>query len=162
VFEDQLPWLRAGSSAAISLDYFPGERFTGRVRFVEPELSEETRTVRLTLEVPNPAGRLRVGMYATVLFEPVVASGALAVPSESVLRTGTRNVVIVALSHGRFAPREVVLGRETGGWVQVLSGLTDGDVVVTSSQFLIDSESSLREAIQRMIAGRSGGRAEGS
>ena len=159
IFEDQLPWLDVGSTATISLTYVPGETFHGRVRYIEPEVSEKTRTIQLTLEVPNRGSRLRVGMYATVIFEPVAAKDAIAVPSEAVLRTGERNVVIVALGDGRFAPREVRLGPQGDGFVQVLDGLSDGDEIVTSAQFLIDSESNLREAIQKMIAAkREGGK----
>jgi len=156
VFEDQLPWLREGSAATIELSYFPGETFTGEVRFVEPQVNEATRTVDLRLEVPNPDGRLRAGMYATVRFAPVMAAETVTVPSLAVLRTGERNVVIAALGEGRFAPREVTLGAEGGGLVQVLSGLEAGERVVTSSQFLLDSESNLREAIQKLLASRTG------
>ncbi|HEY7699534.1 MAG TPA: efflux RND transporter periplasmic adaptor subunit [Vicinamibacteria bacterium] len=152
VFEDQLGWLEVGSVADISLSYFPGETFTGRVRFVEPQVSEKTRTVPLRLEVPNREGRLRSGMYATVRFHPVVARDAMVVPSLAVLRTGERNLVVVAEGAGRFAPRPVTLGSEGDGYTEVLSGLEAGDEVVTSAQFLIDSESNLREAIQKMVA----------
>ncbi|MCG6963579.1 MAG: efflux RND transporter periplasmic adaptor subunit [Acidobacteria bacterium] len=151
VFEDQLPWVNIGSPAKITMTYFPGETFTGKVRFIEPAVSDKTRTVQLTLEIPNPRRRLLSGMYATVLFEPVAARNAIAVPTQAVLRTGERNVVIVALGHGRFAPRDVTLGPEGDGYVQVLSGLDDNAEIVTSSQFLIDSESNLKEALQKMI-----------
>jgi RND family efflux transporter MFP subunit len=154
VFENQLSWVNVGSQATVTLTYFPGKSIRGRVRFIEPEVSEKTRSLRLTLEVPNHDARLRVGMYATVLFEPVTAKNALTVPSNAILRTGTRNVAIVALGEGRFAPREVQLGPEGDGFVQVAEGLEDGEEIVTSSQFLIDSESNLREAIQKMIAAR--------
>ncbi len=157
VFDNQLPWIDVGSPATVSLSYFPGVTYRGRVRYIEPEVSEKTRTVQLTLDVPNRDGRLRVGMYATVVFEPVAATDALTVPAEAVLRTGQRDLVIVALGGGRFAPREVVLGPRADGSVQVLEGLADGDEVVTSAQFLIDSESNLREAIQKMIAAKRGG-----
>ena len=154
VFEDQLPWVRVGSPARVKLDYFPGESFTGRVRYIEPAVSEKTRSVRLTLEVPNPRDELRAGMYATVVFTPVAAHDAISVPSEAVLRTGERDVVILALGNGRFVPRDVVLGAGGDGWYEVRSGLEPGDVVVTSAQFLIDSESNLRAAIQQMIEAR--------
>ena len=154
IFEDQLPWLDVGSTAMITMTYFPGETFHGRVRYIEPEVAQKTRTIQLTLEVPNRGSRLRVGMYATVVFEPVAAKDAIAVPSQAVLRTGERNVVIVALGDGRFAPREVRLGPQGEGFLQVLEGLSDGDEIVTSAQFLIDSESNLREAIQKMIAAK--------
>ena len=160
VYENQLPWIREGSRATVTFTYFPGETFTGRVRFVQPELSAKTRTVQLTLEVPNPGGRLRVGMYATVVFEPVMVQDAVTVPSQAVLRTGERNVVVVALGEGRFAPREVVLGPEGEGFVQVTEGLTPGDIIVTSSQFLIDSESNLREAVRKMAAAKGADRGQ--
>jgi Cu(I)/Ag(I) efflux system membrane fusion protein/cobalt-zinc-cadmium efflux system membrane fusion protein len=154
LFEHQVAWVREGTPAQIALSYFPGEPFHGKVRFLEPELSEKTRTMRAKIEVPNPGGRLRKGMYATVEFQPVIVHDAVAVPQQAVLRTGLRNVVIVAIGEGRFSPREVTLGHEAEGYAQVLSGLEAGAEVVTSAQFLLDSESKLREAIQKMIANR--------
>ncbi len=152
VFVDQLPWVDRGSEVKATMAYFPGEVFTGRVRYVAPQVSEKTRTVQLTLEIPNPDGRLQAGMYATVEFNPVIVHDALAVPNQAVLRTGERDLVVVALGNGRFAPRQVVLGPGGDGLVQVLSGLEPGDRIVTSGQFLIDSESNLHAAIQQMIA----------
>ena len=109
----------------------------------------------MKIEVPNPAGRLRAGMFATVRFHPTTAEQALIVPTQAVLRTGQRNMVIVDLGEGTFAPREVVTGHESGGEVEILRGLAEGERIVTSSQFLIDSESSLQAAVQKMIAQRS-------
>jgi Cu(I)/Ag(I) efflux system membrane fusion protein/cobalt-zinc-cadmium efflux system membrane fusion protein len=152
VFDQQLPWLDIGSPATVTLSYFPGVTYRGQVRFIEPEVSEKTRTIQLTLDVPNRDRRLRVGMYATVVFEPVAASDVITVPAESVIRTGERDVVVVAVGGGRFVPREVVLGPRSDGFIQVLEGLSDGDEVVTSAQFLIDSESNLREAINKLMA----------
>lgn len=152
VFEEQLSWVREGSMADVTLSYFPGEHFTGRVRYIEPEVSEKTRTVSLMLEVPNRNRKLKSGMYATVVFRPPAAESTVAVPSQAVLRTGQRNVVIVALGEGRFAPREVTLGVSGEGYVQVLEGLSGDETIVISSQFLIDSESNLKAAIQRMVA----------
>lgn len=156
VFEDQLAWVREGSEADVTFSYFPGEHFTGRVRYIEPEVSEKTRTVSLRLEVPNLNRKLKSGMYATVVFRPTAAEAAVAVPSQAVLRTGERNVVVVALGEGRFAPREVTLGAAGEGYVQVLQGLEAGERIVTSSQFLIDSESNLKAAIQKMVEERRG------
>jgi len=156
-FENQIRWLQVGSEAEVSLSYFPGETFTGRVRFIEPQINEVTRTVPLKLEVPNRGGRLRAGMYATVRFEPVVAKDAVLVPSPAVLRTGQRNLVVVAEGGGRFTPRDVRLGVEGDGQVEILSGLQSGEEVVTSAQFLIDSESNLREAVQKLLAARGAG-----
>lgn len=162
LFEDQLAAVTPGTEATIELPYFPGETFTGRVRFIEPEFSETTRTVRAKIEVPNRQGRLRKGMYATVDLRPIEVEDALTVPMEAVLRTGQRNVVVVAVGEGRFRPVEVTLGLEADGYAQVLSGLEAGAVVVTSAQFLLDSESSLQEAIQKMVAERRDGRATGN
>lgn len=155
IFEHQVAQIDIGSVAEIELTYLPGEVFQGTVRFIEPELSEATRTLRMKIEVPNRDGRLRSGMFGTVRFHPVAARQALLVPTQSVLRTGQRNVVVVDLGDGTFAPREVVPGHEGGGYVEILEGLEEHDRVVTSSQFLIDSESSLQAAVQKMIAQRS-------
>ena len=156
VFEDQLAWVGVGSRAEVSFAAFPGRTYRGTVRYVAPEVSESTRTVQLTLAVPNPRRDLRVGMYATVMFHPVAVRDAIAVPTQAVLRTGQRSVVVVALGDGRFAPRDVELGVEVDRLVQVTDGLDVGERIVTSAQFLIDSESNLREAIRRM-SGPSGG-----
>jgi Cu(I)/Ag(I) efflux system membrane fusion protein/cobalt-zinc-cadmium efflux system membrane fusion protein len=154
VFEHQLPWLGIGSMAEVTFDYMPGEAFSGRVRYIEPEVSPETRTVTLTLEVPNTSGKLRVGMFATVNFAQVEVAGALTIPSQAVIRSGTRNIAVVDLGMGRFAPREVVLGAEADGFVEVIDGLANGDRIVVSAQFLIDSESNLRAAIGSLLANR--------
>jgi len=151
IFEDQVAWIREGLDASVRFTYFPGETFSGMVRYVEPEFSEETRTLRVKLAVPNSSGRLRPGMFATVVFQPLAARNAVAVPSLAVLRTGQRNVVVVALADGRFEPRDVRLGHQGAGYVEILEGLSEGESVVTSGQFLIDSEANLQEAIQKMV-----------
>lgn len=160
LYENQVAWIDVGSKADIKLSYFPGESFTGTVRFIEPELRAETRTLGVRIEVPNPGdgqgGRLRAGMYAEVQLHPPAVEGALTVPSQAVLRTGQRNLVVVALGDGRFQPREVLLGHEGDGFVQVVSGVVDGEQVVTSAQFLIDSESNLRAAIEQLRSGNAG------
>ncbi|MEM6797300.1 MAG: efflux RND transporter periplasmic adaptor subunit [Acidobacteriota bacterium] len=153
LFEDDVAAVREGTAAEITLPYFPGEVFRGRVRFLEPELSEKTRTLSAKIEVPNRGGRLKKGMYATVDLRPRGVSDALTVPLEAVLRTGQRQVVVLALGDGRFEPRAVTLGAEAEGHAQILSGLEEGQEVVTSAQFLLDSESTLREAIRKMRSG---------
>lgn len=155
IFEHQLAEIDVGSKAEVELTYFPGELFTGTVRFIEPEFSEATRTLKMKIEIPNPGGRLRAGMFGTVRFHPVLAHQVLVVPTQAVLRTGQRNVVIVDLGDGTFEPREVKIGHEGGGRVEIMEGLKEGERIVTSSQFLIDSESSLQAAVQKMIAQRS-------
>ena len=154
VFEHQMAQIDIGTAAEFDLTYFPGEVFRGKVRFIEPEFSEATRTLQVKIEVPNPDGRLRAGMFGTVRFHPTAARQALVVPTEAVLRTGQRNVVIIDLGEGSFAPQDVQMGHEGGGYVEILAGLNEGDRVVTSSQFLIDSESNLQAAVQKMIAQR--------
>jgi Cu(I)/Ag(I) efflux system membrane fusion protein len=154
IFEDQVAWIREGMAAEVTFTYLPGETFRGTVRFIEPEFSEKTRTLRVKLEVPNRDRRLRAGMFATVTFQPVAAREAITVPSLAVLRTGQRNVVVLDVGGGRFTPRAVTLGHQGDEYVEVLEGLEEGDRVITSAQFLIDSEASLQEAIQKMIAQR--------
>lgn len=154
LFEDQVAWVHEGTMADIDLPYFPGETLRGKVRFLEPEFSETTRTLRANIEVPNPDRRLRKGMYATVNLRPIRVEQAITVPTQAVLRTGQRNVVVLSLGEGRFAPREVTVGHEADGLTEILSGIEVGSEVVTSAQFLLDSESKLRQAVQRMIAER--------
>jgi len=152
LFEEQLAWIREGTEAEFSLSYFPGRTFTGKVRFIEPEVSEQTRTLGVKIEVPNHDRTLRPGMFATILFRPQATGAALTVPSLAVIRTGRRDLVIVQLEAGRFSPREVTLGQQSEGLVEVLAGLEEGQMVVTSAQFLLDSEANLQEAIQKMIS----------
>jgi multidrug efflux pump subunit AcrA (membrane-fusion protein) len=139
----------------VSFDALPDADFSGRVRYIEPAVAPETRTVGLILEVPNPDGRLRVGLFAEVSFSVTAARDALVVPSQAVIRTGDRDLVVIALGEGRFAPRQVPLGAESDGLVEVAAGLADGDRIATSAQFLIDSESNLRAAVSSLLAARS-------
>ena len=158
LFEQQLAQVQVGTEAEITLAYFPGETFRGRVQFLEPELSEKTRTLKAKIEVANRDGRLRKGMYADVKLQPLRLEQVLTVPSQAILRTGKRQVVVVDLGEGRFAPRSITTGQEADGYTRVLDGLEVGETVVVSSQFLLDSESKLREAIQKMVAERTAAR----
>ncbi len=119
-------------------------------RNVLPEVNAATRTLRARVELANPGGRLKPGMFATLVFAQGTEAKALLVPSEAVIRTGERSVVIVAESEGKFRPREVELGFESGGKSEIRKGLSEGDKVVVSGQFLIDSEASLRASGTRM------------
>ncbi len=116
IFEHQMAKIDIGSVAEIELTYFPGEVFRGTVRYIEPEFSEATRTLQMKIEVPNADGRLRSGMFGTVRFQPTAAQQALVVPTQAILRTGQRNVVIVDLGGGSFEPREVSDGAR-GWWI---------------------------------------------
>ena len=154
VYEQQLPLVKIGSKARTTLVSEPGKVFEGEVVFIHPHLDPATRTARVRIQIPNEDYHLRQGMYATVdiLAEPT-APGPV-VPREAVIDTGTRQIAFVATGGGHFEPRQVKLG--TGGrdgLVQVLSGLAPNEQVVTSGQFLLDSESRLKEAIQKHLSG---------
>jgi Cu(I)/Ag(I) efflux system membrane fusion protein len=137
-----------GSRATATLRAYPAEPAQGGVTFIYPELKPETRTVRVRIELPNPDGRMKVDMYADVLFQgdadqkPVVT-----VPDSAVIDSGTRQVVLIAKGEGRFEPRVVKLGRRGSGYVEVLEGVGEDEEVVTSATFLIDAESNLKAAL---------------
>jgi Cu(I)/Ag(I) efflux system membrane fusion protein/cobalt-zinc-cadmium efflux system membrane fusion protein len=161
VFESQAPWLKVGQVARVESPYEPGRTYTGRVRYIYPFLSDETRTLRASIELPNPDLQLRADMYANVTLDVPSARQVLVVPSEAVIRSGTRDVIVVALGEGRFQVREVELGVSGDGVLAVTRGLSEGERVVVSAQFLIDSESNLREAIRKIVGGQdSAGEAE--
>ena len=120
----------------------------GEVTFIYPELKPETRTAQVRIEVPNPDGRLKVEMYADVVFQAGDAIPVVAVPASAIIDSGSRTVVLVAKGEGRFEPRPVKLGRRGDGYVEVLEGLSTGEEVVTSATFLIDAESNLKAALQ--------------
>jgi membrane fusion protein, copper/silver efflux system len=148
--EAQATWTRTGREAQARLAAFPGEVFAGRVDYLYPELDTATRSVRARLVFDNPEGRLKPGMYANVSLAGAARESALLAPSEAVIRTGRRNVVIVAEGGGRFRPVEVELGPERDGRIVILGGLAEGQQVVVSGQFLIDSEASLLGAYRRL------------
>ncbi len=152
VFESDLPWIRVGQTAEMELTYLPGKKFTGRIDYIYPYLDQKTRDVKLRLVFDNPGLQLKPQMYANIRLESRIGNDILVIPAEAILRSGVRNVVFVDLGEGKFAPREIVTGAEgDGGLVRVVSGLNEGETIVTSAQFLLDSESRLREAIQKML-----------
>ncbi len=151
VYEQDLPFVKLGQETVVSLSYLPDRKFRGRVTYVYPTVDDKTRTVRVRMEFHNPGYFLKPGMFATVELETELSNDAVLVPDEAVLRSGERNTVFVALDGGRFEPRRVVLGpRSADNMYQVLSGVSEGERVVTSGQFMLDSESQLRDAIQKM------------
>jgi Cu(I)/Ag(I) efflux system membrane fusion protein len=153
VFEQNLAQIRPGQSATITVQAYPGRVFEGRVAFVYPTVSAQTRTAKVRIEVPNPDLLLKTDMYATVeIAAPVENATVLAVPDSAVLDTGTRQTVLVDRGEGRFEPRAVKLGARSDGYVAVLEGLRDGETVVTGANFLIDAESNLRAALQAFTA----------
>jgi Cu(I)/Ag(I) efflux system membrane fusion protein len=151
VFERDAARLRVGQKASLELTAYPGERFAGRVQFIYPTLNPSTRTLRVRLEFANHAGpsgvKLRPGMYGNVALELPAASG-LVIPSEALVDTGEHQYVFVAKPEGRFEPRTVRVGGRAGDKVQIADGLAEGETVVTTGNFLIDSESRLRAAVE--------------
>jgi membrane fusion protein, copper/silver efflux system len=143
--------LAVGQSVDARLAAYPGEVFNGRVITILPEANVETRTIRVRVELPNRDLRLRPGMYAQLRLDTGDGTSRLWVPSEAIIRTGTRNLVIVA-DADRFVPTEVEIGPEAGGKTVILAGLRAGQKVVASGQFLIDSEASLRGVLARLSA----------
>ena len=153
IYEYQLPWVRVGQDATMSLPYLPGREFVGQVVYIYPYLEERTRVIQVRLEFENPDMELKPGMFATVKLSADLKKDALLVPREAYIDSGTRKVVFVALGDGRFAPRDILTGVEAeDGMVEVLHGLDEGEVVVTSGQFMLDAESKLKEAVAKMQA----------
>ena len=140
--EAQAALVRVGRPVRAELAAFPGESVTGRVVAILPTAQADSRTLTVRIELPNPGAGLRPGMFATVHLDGDAASGLL-VPSEAVIRTGKRDLVMVAGAGGRYQPVEVRVGRERGGRTEVIAGLVEGQKVVASGQFLLDSEASL-------------------
>jgi Cu(I)/Ag(I) efflux system membrane fusion protein len=151
--EMQLAWIAAGAPAEASLAAMPGERYQGRVEYIYPEVDANTRTVKVRFSVENRSGRLRPGMVAQVIVIGAPRSEVLLAPSEAVIRTGARTVVIVEAAQGRYRAQEIAVGLEHGDRTEILQGLRPGEKVVVSGQFLIDSEASLKGAISRLEAG---------
>lgn len=152
VYEQDLAFVQLGQEAVVNLSYLPDRQFRGRVTYIYPTMDEKTRTARVRMEFHNPGFFLKPGMFATLRIEAQLAPETLLVPDTAVLRSGEKNTVFVALEGGKFEPRTVTLGpRSEDNAYQVLSGLSDGERVVTSGQFMLDSESQLREAIQKML-----------
>ena len=147
--EAQAGMLVPGMTVDARVPTYPEEVFKGRVGAILPEVNAATRTVRARVEVANPAGKLKPGMYATLALGGR-GREALLVPSEAVIRTGERSVVILATGEGKFRAVDVEVGMESGGDTEIRKGLKAGDRVVVSGQFLIDSEASLRTTLARL------------
>jgi multidrug efflux pump subunit AcrA (membrane-fusion protein) len=156
VFEYELPFIKKGQTATLTLEAFPGETFSGRVTFIYPYLNKETRTVQVRLEFANHQIRLKPDMYGTVLIQ-VDRDPSLAVPDQAVLDSGLRQVVFVAKEKGMFEPREITLGPKVGSFFEVVKGLKEGERIVTSGTFLLDSESRLMATSNMMGALGMGG-----
>src|SRR3989338_8086629 len=151
IYEYEVPWVKVGQTAEITLSYFPGKVYRGVVTYIYPYLQAETRTVKVRMEFDNPDWELKPDMYANVKLESKIAESAILVPAEAVIRSGVRDIIIVSKGEGVFEQRDVKVGVDTGdGYLQILEGVKAGEDVVTSAQFLIDSESKLGEAVEKM------------
>jgi Cu(I)/Ag(I) efflux system membrane fusion protein/cobalt-zinc-cadmium efflux system membrane fusion protein len=152
VFEYDLPYVKPGQEAFMTLSYLPGRTFRGHVTYVYPYLEKGTREVPIRMEFHNPGYELKPGMYATVTLVSEVAPEATLVPDMAIINTGLRSIAFVMAEPGRYEPRDVQIGlRGEDNYLQVLSGLVPGESVVVSGQFLLDSESRLREAALKFI-----------
>lgn len=148
--------VRVGSAAKIDFTGLPSRTYNGSVAYVCPTLQQESRTIRARIVVPNANGALKPGMYATVRLSTPRRS-ALTVPNSAILRTGERNIVFVDMGNGELMPHDVKLGSTAGDYTEILSGIEPGQRVVTSAQFLLDSESNLAEVMKSMIGNMGSG-----
>jgi len=150
VFEQDIQFVRVGSQAHIEVAAYAGEHLMGQVSFVYPVVDVTSRTNRVRVTLANPDARLKPGMFATIFFDAAVDGEVVAVPIDAVMVTGERNIVFVRDAEAMLQPREVVLGPEAGGFVQILAGLEPGETIVASANFLIDAESRLGRTGQDM------------
>ncbi len=147
VYEYELPKISLGDKAKVTFDYLPGKAYNGKISFIYPVLDTKTRTIKVRIDLPNPKGELKPGMFASVDIKGNNLGEYPLVPEQAILRSGRQNTVIIALGKGKFKPAQIELGAYSNGYYQVLSGLQAGTKIVTSAQFLIDSESNLRAAL---------------
>lgn len=155
--EGDLGLVQPGQKARASMVAFPGRTFEGTVDFIYPVLARETRTARVRIVMPNPDRALRAAMYASVeIAAPANTGPMLVVPESAVIDSGARQVVLVVKGEGRFAPRLVTVGARGGGYAELLQGVSAGERVVVSANFLIDAESNLKAALESFSAGASG------
>jgi len=153
IYDYELPFVSNGQQAKLTMPYLPGKEFNGKISYIYPYLDSKNRSVEVRIEIPNKSMALKPNMYGTVTIESQLPGERLVIPDQAVIRSGVRDVVFVSLGDGKFMPREVKLGAEgENSVVEVVSGLNTGDLVVTSSQFMLDSESRLREATGKIRA----------
>lgn len=155
VFEQQADWVRRGQPAEVKLSFLPGKVWKGKVDYIYPQLDAKTRALKVRLKFDNINEALKPNMYADVTIFGGAKRDILVIPRESLIRTGNETRVIVDQGEGRFAPRKVVAGVESGDGVEIITGLKENERVVTSGQFLIDSEASLKASLTRMTGNSS-------
>ncbi|MFT5142620.1 MAG: RND family efflux transporter MFP subunit [Rhodothermales bacterium] len=157
-YDNELPWIAVGQSVSMELSYLPGKTYQGHIDYIYPFLREKARDVHVRLVFNNSADfDLKPGMYANLRLDGKPIPNAVVIPTEAIIRSGERSVAFVSHGGGRFEPREILTGEQGGpgnNLVRVLDGLLENEQVVVSAQFMIDSESRLQEAIEKMLAGR--------
>ena len=158
VFERQANWVRVGQSTEVRLAFLPGRTWEGKVEYIYPSLDAKTRTLKTRLRFDNPDEILKPNMYADVKIFGGPKDDVIVIPVEALIRTGREQRVVLSLGDGRFESRRVSAGIESGDWVEILDGIVPGDTVVTSGQFLIDSEASLKASMTRMSPADNGAR----
>ncbi len=152
IYEYEMPWVKVGQKAKIILPYVGSEPIESEVSYIYPFIEPKTRTVKARFDIDNPGFTLKPDMYVNVRLETEPVRNVLTVPAEAVLHSGEKQTVFVVLGDGKFEPRQVKTGVQSeSGDIEIVQGLLDGDHVVTSAQFMLDSESKLREAIQKML-----------
>lgn len=170
LYEYELPFVKEGQTAKISPSYSPGEIYMKTIQHVythlgpisyTPEGAVEVRTAKIRFELPNPEHKLKLGMFVNVELEVEVAKGAIAVPDSALIDTGVRQMVIMDKGEGRFEPRNVKIGAKAEGYYEILEGVKEGETVVTSANFLVDSESSIKAALAGMVGHPQGENAKG-
>ncbi len=149
--EQDIGLVQLGSQARVSVDAYPDRSFSGRVDFIYPTLNSATRTVQVRMEIVNSKGLLKPAMFVNAQIEVGKGRKVLTVPVSAVIDSGTRQVVLVRLAEGRFEPRAVILGNRGDGYAEVLTGIAEGEQVVTSANFLIDAESNLKAALGGLV-----------
>jgi RND family efflux transporter MFP subunit len=147
IFERDIAAVHNGAKARISVDAYPGKPFTGTLTYIYPTLNEQSRTVPVRIELPNPGSLLKPGMFAQVSLAAGARTKVLSVPNSAVIDSGSHQVVLVQVQEGRFVPREVVLGARSDSYQEILQGLHEGERVVVAANFLIDAESNLKAAL---------------
>ncbi|MEA1921571.1 MAG: efflux RND transporter periplasmic adaptor subunit [Pseudomonadota bacterium] len=155
VYEFDAPWIKLGQPANMELSFQRGKQYVGKVEYIYPTLNRKSRTLKVRLEFNNPGVELKPGMFATVHIEGQRKEGVLKVPTEAIIHSGERQIVFIAGEVGKYEAREIVTGLVGDGHLtEVLSGLSQDEMVVTSGQFLLDSEAQLQEAVQKLLAAR--------
>lgn len=152
IYEYELAKVKIGSKASITFNFLPGKIYEGKVSFIYPTLDPKSRTVKIRIELPN-SGELKPAMFANIEIEGTNLGRKPVIPENAIIRSGLSSIVILSLGDGKFKPQQVQLGDYADGYYQVLSGLSEGNTIVTSAQFLIDSESNLKAAVNQFQTG---------